>query len=143
MPDERHPQPVNAPVQKTIAAKLRKLFSNKAQTIAPAIGEEGGSSGGVSPVIVTLDLQNNTWSGATWAELHAAYLRNAAGMQLPKPSGGYDTFWATEEGFYAIDIVDHPALLHIGPGSTIFIVETGLVAIETPEMGSGIAVETP
>lgn len=64
MSDERHPQPVNYPVQKTIAAKLRKLFTNKSQSIAPAIPEEmpggGGGSGGALFVKVAQDPQNNS-----------------------------------------------------------------------------------
>ena len=51
--------------------------------IAENIGQGGGGSGGVEPVIVTVtmtDEANGTWSGATWEKLMNAFNHNVAGF---------------------------------------------------------------
>ena len=95
--------------------------------------KQGGGGGGASPVIVTADLQNNTWSGATWAELQAAYQRNAAGLQFEYPiTGETMIYWAT---MATKTHQDHLALRIVAPsGATITIVETGEIEIEEPKL---------
>ena len=93
------------------------------------IAESGGSggSGGVEPVIVTVNLTNQyggTWTGATWEELMNAFNHNVAGIAMNNDGAG-QFFWLNSK----LSQDDATGLCFFTNGNKIILLQDGTVEV--------------